>query len=91
MRDLGRVQREGARWLGDEVEPEAVLDVLPYLVEGGTAQHRRELTEHLREGEDLRRLVQAYDAAGRVRGRVESAIAAAIKLPATTGRSGAQF
>ena len=42
------------------------------LVEGRAAQHRRDLVEHLREGEDLRRLVYQDDAACRVRGRVQS-------------------
>ena len=37
----------------------------------GAAQHRRDLVQHLREGQDLRRLIHQDDAAGRMRRCVE--------------------
>jgi hypothetical protein len=65
------VSSQGAGGFGDAVEPEAVLDGRPDLVEGGAAQHRRDLMQHLREGEDFGRLVHQDDAACRVGGRVQ--------------------
>jgi hypothetical protein len=66
-----RVQHQRAGRFGDAIEPETVLDVRPDLAEGGAAQHRRGLVQHLREGQDLGRLIHQDDAAGRMRGRVQ--------------------
>jgi hypothetical protein len=56
---------------GDAVQSEAVLDARPGLAEVRAAKNRRDLVQHLGEGEDFRRLIDQDDAACRVRGCVQ--------------------